>query len=182
MLLVFGLVGDCLLLYCLQIVYWLGFALVCWFDLVVVANWYCILVVSGVLLWVCLVSSAVCELVFDACACYFGLGYMFDGCFCFGFGRLLLTVEWICWFDCFMVNNVVIWKFWYGVLWCLDCCGVCFGVGCCALFVLLGVTVRFYGDFGLGCLVVALVLCVMFDDLRLLGCLRVYLLCCFSWF
>lgn len=43
-------------------------------------------------------------------------------------------------FGCFMVNNVVIWKFWYGVLWCLDCYGVCFGVGCCVLFVLLGIT------------------------------------------
>lgn len=48
----------------MQIVCWLGFTLVCWFDLIVVANWYCILVVSGVLLWVCLVSLAVCELVF----------------------------------------------------------------------------------------------------------------------
>lgn len=82
----FGLVGVCLLLYCLQIVCWLGFDLVCWFDLIVVANWYCILVVSGVLLWVCLVSLAVCELVFVVVFVILRLGYMFDGCFYFGFG------------------------------------------------------------------------------------------------
>lgn len=64
---------------------------------------------------------------------------MFDGCFCFGFGRLLLTVEWI-------RGLVVLWLIMllFGSF-DMVCCGVWIAMvfalgGCCVLFVLLGVT------------------------------------------